>query len=75
MLEPIDQIDVFETEGTGKNRTKRIVIYYQFVGSRNTDTPALQSGSPPWCCRRIPHEAENGLTKRNGHQPAQKKKK
>lgn len=28
----IDHIDVFETEGTGKNRTQRIVIYYRFVG-------------------------------------------
>ena len=28
----IDHIDVYETEGTGKNRTQRIVIYYRFVG-------------------------------------------
>ncbi len=28
----IDHIDVFETEGTGKNRTQRIVIYYRFIG-------------------------------------------
>lgn len=28
----IDHIDVFETEGIGKNRTQRIVIYYHFVG-------------------------------------------
>ena len=30
--ELIDRIDVFETEGKGKNRTQRIVIYYRFVG-------------------------------------------
>ena len=30
--ELIDHIDVFETEGTGKNKTQRIVIYYRFVG-------------------------------------------
>ncbi|MBE6997231.1 MAG: DUF4368 domain-containing protein [Ruminococcaceae bacterium] len=30
--ELIDHIDVYETEGTGKNRTQRIVIYYRFVG-------------------------------------------
>ena len=30
--ELIDHIDVFETEGKGKNRTQRIVIYYKFVG-------------------------------------------
>ena len=28
----IDHIDIFETEGTGKNRTQRIVIYYRFIG-------------------------------------------
>ena len=32
LRELIDHIDVFETEGTGKNRTQRIVIYYRFVG-------------------------------------------
>lgn len=31
LRELIDHIDVFETEGTGKNRTLRIVIYYRFV--------------------------------------------
>ena len=30
--ELIDHIDVYETEGTGKNRFQRIVIYYRFVG-------------------------------------------
>ncbi len=32
LRELIDHIDVFETEGKGKNRTQRIVIYYFFVG-------------------------------------------
>lgn len=32
LRELIDHIDVFETEGTGKDRTQRIVIYYRFVG-------------------------------------------
>ena len=27
----IDPINVFETEGTGKSRTQRIVIYYCFI--------------------------------------------
>lgn len=27
----IDPINVFETEGTGKSRTQRIVIYYRFI--------------------------------------------
>jgi len=32
LRELIDHIDVFETEGIGKNRTQWIVIYYRFVG-------------------------------------------
>lgn len=32
LRELIDHIDVFETEGVGKNRTQRIIIYYRFVG-------------------------------------------
>lgn len=32
LRELIDRIEVYETEGTGKNRTQRIVIHYRFVG-------------------------------------------
>ena len=32
LWELIDHIDVYETEGTGKNRTQRITICYRFVG-------------------------------------------
>lgn len=32
LRELIDHIEVYETEGTGKNRTQRIMIYYKFVG-------------------------------------------
>lgn len=32
LQELIDHIDVYESQGTGKNRTQRIVIYYRFVG-------------------------------------------
>ena len=32
LQELIDHIDVYEVEGTGKNRTQRIVIFYRFVG-------------------------------------------
>ncbi len=28
----IDHIDVYETEGKGKNRTQRLAIYYRFTG-------------------------------------------
>ena len=31
LQELIDHIDVYETEGTGKNRTQRIMIRYKFV--------------------------------------------
>ena len=32
LRELIDHIDVHETQGTGKNRTQRIVIHYRFIG-------------------------------------------
>ena len=32
LQELIDHIDVYETEGTGKNRTQRVKIFYRFVG-------------------------------------------
>ena len=32
LQELIDHIDVYETEGKGKHRTQRVVIYYRFVG-------------------------------------------
>ncbi len=32
LQELIDHIDVYETEGKGKNRTQRVVVYYRFVG-------------------------------------------
>lgn len=32
LQELIDHIEVYETEGVGKKRTQRIVIYYRFVG-------------------------------------------
>ena len=32
LRELIDRIEVYETEGTGKNRTQRVVIHYRFVG-------------------------------------------
>ena len=32
LQELIDHIDVYETEGKGKNRTQRVVIHYRFVG-------------------------------------------
>ena len=35
--ELIDHIDVYETQGTGKNKTKRLVIYYKFVGYLDID--------------------------------------
>ena len=35
--ELIDRIDVYETQGTGKNKTQRLVIYYKFVGYLDID--------------------------------------
>ena len=35
--ELIDHIDVYETQGMGKNKTRRLVIYYKFVGYLDID--------------------------------------
>ena len=35
--ERIDHIDVYEMQGTGKNKTQRLVIYYRFVGYLDID--------------------------------------
>lgn len=43
LRELIDYIDVFETEGTGKNRTQRIVIYYRFIGYIELPNTAKQT--------------------------------
>ncbi len=43
LQELIDHIDVHETEGTGKNRTQHIVIYYRFVGYIELPLTALRS--------------------------------
>ncbi|MBQ4348484.1 MAG: DUF4368 domain-containing protein [Clostridia bacterium] len=47
--ELIDHIDVYESEGKGKNKTQRIVIYYRFVGyielpDKNTITNDTRKG-------------------------------
>ena len=39
MWELIDHIDVYEAEGTGKNRTQRIRICYRFVGYLEVPVP------------------------------------
>ena len=43
LRELIDHIDVFETEGTGKKRTQRIVIYYRFIGYIELPNTAKQT--------------------------------
>ena len=40
--ELIDHINVYETEGPGKNRTHRIVIYSRFVGHIELPEAALR---------------------------------
>ena len=32
LRELIEKIEVFQIEGTGKNRTQRVIIHYRFVG-------------------------------------------
>lgn len=37
LSELIDHIDMYETQGTGKNKPQRLVIYYKFVGYLDID--------------------------------------
>ena len=32
LRELVEKIEVYQIEGTGKNRTQRVVIHYRFVG-------------------------------------------
>lgn len=43
LRELIDHINIFETEGTGKSRTQRIVIYYRFIGYIELPNTAKQT--------------------------------
>lgn len=43
LRELIDHIDIFETEGTGKSRTQRIIIYYRFIGYIELPNTAKQT--------------------------------
>lgn len=43
LSELIDHIDVYETQGTGKNKTQRLVIYYKFVGYLDIDPAQCHS--------------------------------
>ena len=66
LRELIDHIDVFETEGKGKSRTQRIVIYYRFVGyveiPEVSQRPRI-SRHPKRRCRGVSHRATSGITK------------
>lgn len=42
LRELVDHIDVFEIEGTGKNKTQRITIFYRFVGCIEQPDPDFQ---------------------------------
>lgn len=66
LQELIDHIDIFETEGTGKSRTQRIVIYYRFIGiyriaERHKTNPYC--GYTQRCCRRVYNRAIHGIKK------------
>ena len=41
LQELIDHIDVYETEGKGKHRTQRVVIFFRFVGHLNLTADAF----------------------------------
>ena len=43
LSELIDHIGVYETQGTGKNKTQRLVVYYKFVEYLDIDPRAVPS--------------------------------
>ena len=45
LRELIDHITVYETEGTGKNRSQRVVIHYRFIGI--LEYPHTEPPTPP----------------------------
>ena len=71
LRELIDHIDVFETEGTGKNRTQRIVIYYRFVGyveiPEVSQRTHIKADTRKRRCRGVSHRATSGIATRAGN--------
>ncbi|MEI3553082.1 MAG: DUF4368 domain-containing protein [Acutalibacteraceae bacterium] len=66
LRELIDHIDIFETEGTGKSRTQRIVIYYRFIGYielPNASKTNPHCGHTQRCCRRVYNRTIHGIKK------------
>ena len=49
----IDHIDVYEPQGTGKNKTQRLVIYYKFAGCLDID--------PTRCCPNYTADIREGV--------------
>ena len=67
--ELIDHIDVYETQGTGKNKTQRLVIYYKFVGYLDINptqchpdyTADIREGVAIECILRAAGESEGAV--------------
>lgn len=53
LQELIDHIDVYEVEGSGKNQTQRIVIYYKFVGNLDMEGH--------WCAKNYTANLRRGV--------------
>ena len=53
--ELVERIDVYQTQGRGKNRTQRIVIHYNFIGVLDLLSAPIQfcSFSPNRKCRKM----------------------
>ena len=54
LQELIDHIDVYETEGKGKHRTQRVVIYYRFVGYIDLSEADFEDALLQRTCPRSP---------------------
>ena len=72
--ERIDHIYVYEMQGTGKNKTQRLVIYYRFVGYLDIDptqchpnyTAVIREGVAVEHVSGEPSESARGLRDEDG---------
>ena len=81
--ERIDHIYVYEMQGTGKNKTQRLVIYYRFVGYLDIDptqchpnyTAVIREGVAVEHVSGEPSESARGLRDEDGEPVEDKQEK
>ena len=53
LKELIEKIEVYETEGTGKNRTHRMMFYYRFVGYIEISSGSRKQNHTAQTCKGV----------------------